>query len=138
MTDPAIGPDDRATAHVHLPRSLIALFPGTAKRLDAHGSTVAEVIDDLDRLIPGIRNRLLDAGPSIRTHLNVYVAGTRAGLDTPVPDGAVVHIIPAASGGNGHDQVLTLPTPGAARQRVAPQGSDHRTGRSPTPRSRRQ
>lgn len=63
------------------------------------GATVAEVIDRLEEQVPGIRNRLLDAGPALRTHLNVYVDGVRAGLDTTVPDPATVHIIPAVSGG---------------------------------------
>ena len=86
-------------ATVHLPRSLIALFPGTARRVEVHGATVAEVIADLDRQVPGIGIRVLDAGPSLRAHLNVFVAGDRAGLATPVPSGADVHIIPAVSGG---------------------------------------
>jgi molybdopterin converting factor small subunit len=60
---------------------------------------VREVIDDLDRKIPGLRNRLVDAGPVIRTHINVFVAGHRATLDTIVPPGAEVHVIPAVSGG---------------------------------------
>ena len=90
---------NRACAIVHLPRSLIALFPGTSRRVEAHGSTVAEVIADLDRQVPGIGIRVLDAGPSLRAHLNVFVAGDRAGLATPVPNGADVHIIPAVSGG---------------------------------------
>ena len=47
-----------------------------------------------------MRNRLLDAGPSIRTHINVFVAGERATLDDArSPAGAVVHVIPAVSGG---------------------------------------
>ena len=91
--------DAPAIVIVHLPRSLIALFPGAPRRLDVQGATVAEVIDDLDRQVPGMRNRLLEAGPSIRTHINVYVAGERATLDTPLPPGADVHIIPAVSGG---------------------------------------
>jgi molybdopterin synthase sulfur carrier subunit len=86
-------------AEVHLPRSLVALFPGTPRRLDVRGATVAEVISALDAQVPGIRNRLVDAGPVIRTHLNVFVAGQRATLATAVPDGAVVHVIPAVSGG---------------------------------------
>jgi molybdopterin synthase sulfur carrier subunit len=88
-----------APAIVHLPRSLAALFPGAPRRLEASGGSVSEVIDDLDRQIPGIRNRLLDAGPSIRTHLNIFVAGQRASLGTEVPPGADVHVIPAVSGG---------------------------------------
>ena len=94
MTSPAGAP-----AIVHLPRSLAALFPGAPRRLETSGGSVAEVIDDLDRQVPGIRNRILDAGPSIRTHLNVFVAGQRATLATEVPPGAHVHVIPAVSGG---------------------------------------
>ena len=86
-------------ADVHLPRSLVGLFPGAPRRLEASGATVADVIADLDAKVPGIRNRLLDSGPSIRTHINVFVGGERATLATPVPPGAVVHVIPAVSGG---------------------------------------
>ncbi len=85
--------------HVHLPRSLVALFPGSQRRVDVRGATVSAIIDDLERQIPGIRDRLVDAGPAIRTHLNVYVAGDRATLATSVPPGSVIHIIPAVSGG---------------------------------------
>ena len=86
-------------ADVQLPRSLVALFPGTPRRLEARGATLAEVIADLESQVPGIRNRLLDAGPVIRTHLNIFVAGQRATLATPIPADAVVHVIPAVSGG---------------------------------------
>ncbi|HJP89475.1 MAG TPA: MoaD/ThiS family protein [Candidatus Limnocylindrales bacterium] len=86
-------------ALVHLPRSLVALFPGTPRRIEATGATVADVIDDLDAKVPGIRNRIVDAGPTIRTHINVFVAGERATLASPVPNNADVHVIPAVSGG---------------------------------------
>jgi molybdopterin synthase sulfur carrier subunit len=86
-------------ALVHLPRSLVALFPGTPRQLEVPGATLADVIAALDERVPGIRNRLVDAGPVIRTHLNVFVAGERATLATPVPAGADVHVIPAVSGG---------------------------------------
>jgi sulfur-carrier protein len=86
-------------ADVVLPRSLVALFPGAPRRISASGATVADVIADLDAQVPGIRNRIIDAGPMIRTHINVFVGGDRATLSTPVPDGATVHVIPAVSGG---------------------------------------
>jgi sulfur-carrier protein len=86
-------------ADVHLPRSLVGLFPGAPRRMEVPGATVADVIAGLDAQVPGIGNRLLDAGPSIRTHINVFVSGERATLSTPVPPGAVVHVIPAVSGG---------------------------------------
>jgi molybdopterin converting factor small subunit len=88
-----------APAIVHLPRSLVALFPGAPRRLDSRGATVAALIDELDVQVPGIRNRLVDSGPILRTHINVFVAGRRATLATTVPAGADVHIIPAVSGG---------------------------------------
>ena len=86
-------------AVVHLPRSLVALFPGAPRILEANGATVADLIADLDARVPGLRNRLVDAGPALRLHINVYVAGERATLETPVPAGAAVHVIPAVSGG---------------------------------------
>jgi molybdopterin converting factor small subunit len=86
-------------ATVHLPRSLVALFPGTPRRVEADGATVAEVIDALDRSVPGLRNRLIDAGPTLRAHINVYVDGEAAELSTAVPPSGTVHVIPAVSGG---------------------------------------
>ena len=85
-------------ATVVLPRSLTALFPGTPRRCEATGATVAEVIDDLDRRVPGLRDRVCD-GPSLRRHMNVFVAGSQATLATAVRPGDVVHVIPAVSGG---------------------------------------
>jgi molybdopterin converting factor small subunit len=86
-------------AEVILPRSLVALFPAAPRRIAASGATVAEVIADLDAQVPGIRNRIVDAGPMIRTHINIFVGGDRATLSTPVPEHATVHVIPAVSGG---------------------------------------
>ena len=86
-------------AVVHLPRSLASLFPQAERRMDAHGETVLDVLRDLDTRVPGLANRVLDAGPAIRRHLNVFVDGELAALDTRVPAGAQVHVIPAVSGG---------------------------------------
>jgi molybdopterin converting factor small subunit len=84
---------------VILPRSLVALIPGTERRCEVEASSVAEAIDGLDRRTPGLRNRLVDSGPVLREHINVFVDGVQADLSTPVPDGATVHVIPAVSGG---------------------------------------
>ncbi len=86
-------------ATVNLPRSLVALFPGADRRMEARGATVLDVIRDLDTRVPGLANRVLDAGPSLRTHLNVFVDGEQVGLDAAVRPGARVHVIPAVSGG---------------------------------------
>lgn len=86
-------------ATVVLPRSLVSLFPGAERRYEVDGATVADVIDALERHVPGMRNRLVDAGPVLREHLNVFVDGQRGELTTAVPADATVHVIPAVSGG---------------------------------------
>jgi molybdopterin converting factor small subunit len=86
------------TATVVLPRSLVELFPGTPRECNVAGQTVGEVIDDLDQIAPGLRNRLCD-GSSLRPHLNVFVDRERASLSSAVPEGATVHVILAISGG---------------------------------------
>lgn len=84
---------------VHLPRSLVALFPGAPRQLEVEASTVLELIERLDADWPGMRDRLVDAGPSLREQINVFVDGERAALATPLRAASVVHIIPAIAGG---------------------------------------
>jgi sulfur-carrier protein len=86
-------------ATVILPRSLLALFPGAERRNEIPGGTVAAVLLELDARSPGMRDRLVEAGPRLRPHINVYVDGRPADLSTPVGDAATVHVIPAVSGG---------------------------------------
>jgi len=49
--------------------------------------------------VPGVRDRLLEAGPRLRPHINVFVDGQPADLTTAVGAAAVVHVLPAVSGG---------------------------------------
>jgi molybdopterin synthase sulfur carrier subunit len=84
---------------VILPRSLVSLIPGTSRSTEIEASSVAEAIDRLDELTPGLRNRLVDSGPTIRQHINVFVDGEMATLQTPIGPNATVHVIPAVSGG---------------------------------------
>jgi molybdopterin converting factor small subunit len=86
-------------ANVRLPRSLAALIPGAPRQTSVEGTTVAEVIGALDAAWPGIRDRVCDAGPAIREHINVFVDGERALLDAPVAPESEVWILPAVSGG---------------------------------------
>lgn len=86
-------------ATVLLPRSLLALFPGVERRHDVPGATVDAVLTALDRRVPGLRDRLVEAGPRLRPHINVFVAGQPATLGTSVAEGDTVHVIPAVSGG---------------------------------------
>ena len=86
-------------ADVHLPTTLMPLFPGLERRLDVDASTVDEAIDRLDERWPGLRDRLCEPGPAIRMHIHVYVDGERAQLDTPIAERDRVDVIAAISGG---------------------------------------
>jgi molybdopterin converting factor small subunit len=84
---------------VILPRSLVSLIPGTERTTEVEATTVAQAIDRLDERTPGIRNRLVDSGPTIRQHINVYVDHEPAGLETALRPDSTIHVIPAVSGG---------------------------------------
>jgi sulfur-carrier protein len=86
-------------ATVILPRSLVSLIAGSERTTEVEATTVAEAIDRLDERTPGLRNRLVDSGPTIRQHINVYVDREPAGLDTLVGPDSTIHVIPAVSGG---------------------------------------
>ena len=88
-----------APVTVALPTALVRLFPGAPKRLELPATTVEEMIDGLDRRWPGMRDRLCDSTPAIRRHINVFVAGERAGLATRLAPGAKVYVVTAISGG---------------------------------------
>jgi sulfur-carrier protein len=86
-------------ATILLPRSLVSLIPAAPRRCEVEAASVAEAIDRLDEVAPGVRNRLVDSGPTIRRHINVYVDGNPASLATPLGPESVIHVIPAVSGG---------------------------------------
>ena len=50
-------------------------------------------------LAPGMRNRLVDAGPTLREHIKVFVDQVPATLDSPLRPDSTLHVIPAVSGG---------------------------------------
>ena len=77
---------------------------GGAREVEANGSTVRELLEDLSERLPALGSRVYD-GTEIRSYVNVYVDGedvrTRGGLDAPVRAGATVVLLPAMAGGNG-------------------------------------
>jgi len=78
---------------------------GGAREVEAAGSTLRELLEDLATRLPALGERIYD-GSELRSYVNVYVDGedvrTRDGLDTPVREGATVVLLPAmAGGGNG-------------------------------------
>ena len=86
-------------ADVHLPATLPRLFRDLPRRVEVEAASVDAAIARLDERWPGLRDRLCEPGPVLRRHINVYVDGTRAALDTPLAPAARVDVIAAISGG---------------------------------------
>lgn len=84
---------------VTLPPVLVRLFPGSVRHVELTAATVGEAIDVLESRWPGMRDRLCDSTPRVRRHINVFVAGRRASLETPLAPGMEVIIMTAISGG---------------------------------------
>ncbi len=80
--------------------SHIRSYTGGQARVEAEGSTLAEVVADLERHYPGIRFRLIDEQDRIRPHMNCFIAGVLVrDLNHPVAPGDTIHILAALSGG---------------------------------------
>jgi molybdopterin synthase sulfur carrier subunit len=86
-------------AELHLPTTLLPLFPELPRSLEVDAATVGAAIAKLEERWPGFRDRLVEAGPALRPHINVYVDKERAGLDTALAAGSRVDVIAAISGG---------------------------------------
>lgn len=86
---------------VTIPAPLRGLCGGATRIACAPGS-VADVIDEIDALHAGVRERLCLDG-ELRRFVNVFVAGEDVrfadGIATPVRDGQQVTILPAVAGG---------------------------------------
>lgn len=87
---------------VKIPTPLRNLTAG-AKEVIAEGATVGELIAHLDKVHPGIKERLCDETGELRRFVNIYVGGEDIrfldGLATRVDDGGDVSIVPAVAGG---------------------------------------
>ena len=58
-----------------------------------------EMVDALNASWPGMRDRICDTTPAIRKHINIFIDGERARLDTPLTPGTEVFVLTAISGG---------------------------------------
>jgi molybdopterin synthase sulfur carrier subunit len=87
---------------VRIPTILRTYTGGSAVVTIAPGS-LRDVIAGLEAGYPGIASRLLDDAGQLRRFVNVYVGEEDVrlaqGLDTPVPAGGSVSVIPAVAGG---------------------------------------
>ena len=86
---------------VRIPPTLRAETQGAAS-IEASGETVRDLLDDLTGRFPALRERIYPEGELAR-FVNVYVEGedvrTREGLETEVPEGGTIILLPAMAGG---------------------------------------
>jgi molybdopterin converting factor small subunit len=101
-------PTDRPTLEccfmaieVRIP-TILRTYTGGAKSVEGSGTTLAELIGDLDARYGGLRDRLQDES-GLRRFVNVYLNDEDVrflgGLETPVEDGDTVTVLPAVAGG---------------------------------------
>ena len=87
---------------VRIPTTLRPLSGG-ASTVEVEAGSLSDVIKALDAAHPGFADRLLDDEGNLRRFVNVFVDDDDVryldGLDTNVPDGQTVSIIPAVAGG---------------------------------------
>ena len=89
---------------VVLPGVLADLAGGSRHlEVDPGGGTLADLLDTLAAVHPALVRRIRDESGALRRFVNVYVDGDdvrfAGGLGTPVPDGAVVQVLPSVAGG---------------------------------------
>lgn len=75
-------------------------YTSAKRRVQASGSTLGELLADLDRRYPGIRFRMIDEQDRVRPHMMIYVRGERTrDMATPLAENEEVVIMQALSGG---------------------------------------
>jgi len=88
--------------NVKIPITLRSFTSGRIE-VTAEGASVMEMIDDLERSYPGIREKILDDEDNLRRAQNIYLNNRDVrfirGLDTPLNHGDEVAIFIAIAGG---------------------------------------
>jgi molybdopterin converting factor small subunit len=89
--------------HVLIPGPLQPFSGGQSRIGLASPQTVAEALEQLAGLHPGVRERVLDESGQIRPHINIFVGEDNirdaSGLSTRLPEDCELAILPAVSGG---------------------------------------
>jgi molybdopterin synthase sulfur carrier subunit len=89
------------SVEVRIP-TILRTYTGGEKIVTAEGSSLRELVANLDSSYPGIGERLLDES-GLRRFVNVYLNDEDVrfldGLGTEVADGDSVTILPAVAGG---------------------------------------
>ena len=87
---------------VRLP-TVLRTHAGGASVVSIDGATIGEVLAKLVAEYPGLSGQVVQADGSLHKFVNIYVNDDDVryldGVDTPVPDGSEVSILPAVAGG---------------------------------------
>jgi molybdopterin converting factor small subunit len=80
--------------------TMLQPLSGGVKQVEIEARTVRQIVDELERLYPGMKDRLVEDG-RLRPNVSVAVDGevARMGLLEKVADAGEVHFIPAIGGG---------------------------------------
>jgi molybdopterin converting factor small subunit len=70
------------------------------KEVDAAGTTLGEILTDLDRQYPGFRFRVVDEQGNIRQHMRIFVNEEQIfDLNRPLRETDAIYMVQALSGG---------------------------------------
>lgn len=87
---------------VKFTKALKRFFP-TLQDTPANGSTLADVLSEMDTYYPGIKSYLLDEHGKLRKHVNIFIDGNmvndRNTLNDAFTERSEIYIIQALSGG---------------------------------------
>src|SRR6202000_2903777 len=83
--------------------TILRSYTSGAKSVEASGSTLSALLDNLDAEHPGLKGRLITEDGGLHRFVNVYVNDEdvrfTGSLDTALSDGDSVTILPAVAGG---------------------------------------
>ncbi|MFQ5526078.1 MAG: ubiquitin-like small modifier protein 1 [Thermoanaerobaculia bacterium] len=90
----------RATVRIPTP---LRAFTGGATEVAAEGSTVGDLLRSLSEAHPGLKQQILTEENEVRDFVNIFVDDKNIrsldALESPVKEGAIIHIVPAVAGG---------------------------------------
>lgn len=90
-------------AKVKLP-ALFQKLTGGSKEVESDGTTLGQIVDDLESRYPGMKARIIEdvtgeLQPFVTVYLNDEDVRFLKEMDTPVTDGDTILILPAIAGG---------------------------------------
>jgi molybdopterin converting factor small subunit len=84
-----------ATVRLRAPLSELA----GRSQIEVTAADVGEALGALERAHHALTGWILDEQGRLREHINVFVGGERAHLETPVEHSSRIHVLPAITGG---------------------------------------